>query len=143
MTTTTVTGIGRRSSIRQTEIQPPAKAPNSQSVTSPIDQFPPFDEGLYQKTTESGEPQSNPTSKHEPSDHWQPRKAGYLPRDYTKGPIRPPKHRSRKSISEAITTIRTRNASVSANAQELAQALRAPVSYRLIVRSFVLALLLF
>jgi solute carrier family 35 protein E1 len=140
MTTTTVTGIGRRSSIRQPEIQTPAKAPNSQSVTSPIDQFPAFDGGVYQKTTDLGEPKSNSTSKHEPSDHWQPRKAGYLPRDYTKGPIRPPKHRSRKSISEAITTIRTRNASVSANAQELAQALRAPVSYRLVVRSFLFAL---
>lgn len=66
-----------------------------------------------------------------------------ISRDYTKGPIRPPKHKSRKSISEAIATIRTRNASVSANAHELAQALRAPVSYRLIVSSYALGLSLF
>ncbi|EXJ91743.1 hypothetical protein A1O3_00293 [Capronia epimyces CBS 606.96] len=41
-------------------------------------------------------------------------------------------HRSRRSVSEAINKIRTRQGSVSENAQELAEALRAPVSYRLI-----------
>jgi solute carrier family 35 protein E1 len=42
-------------------------------------------------------------------------------------------HGRQKSISEAIRTIRTRRASVSANAHEIADALKAPVSPRLIV----------
>ncbi|KAL8918960.1 MAG: hypothetical protein Q9208_007070 [Pyrenodesmia sp. 3 TL-2023] len=42
-------------------------------------------------------------------------------------------HGRQKSISEAIHTIRTRKGSVSANAAELADALKAPVSVRLIV----------
>ncbi|KAL9005708.1 MAG: hypothetical protein Q9188_001521 [Gyalolechia gomerana] len=49
----------------------------------------------------------------------------------------PPKHGRQKSISEAIKTIRTRKGSVSANAAEIADALKAPVSVRLIVLCFV------
>ncbi|OAL37883.1 hypothetical protein AYO20_02716 [Fonsecaea nubica] len=41
-------------------------------------------------------------------------------------------HRSRRSVSDAIHRIRTRQGSVSENAQELAEALKAPVSYKLI-----------
>ncbi|KIX09111.1 uncharacterized protein Z518_00189 [Rhinocladiella mackenziei CBS 650.93] len=41
-------------------------------------------------------------------------------------------HRPRKSVSDAINKFRTRQGSVSENAQELAQALKAPVSYKLI-----------
>ncbi|ODH30954.1 hypothetical protein ACO22_03521 [Paracoccidioides brasiliensis] len=43
------------------------------------------------------------------------------------------KQRPRKSISEAIGGFRNRGTSVSANAQELAEALKAPVSYKLII----------
>ena len=43
-------------------------------------------------------------------------------------------HNRQKSLSDAIRTIRTRKGSVTANAQELAAALKAPVSFRLIVR---------
>lgn len=39
-----------------------------------------------------------------------------------------------KSISETFRTIRDRNGSVSQNAQDIAGALRAPLSYKLIVR---------
>lgn len=42
-------------------------------------------------------------------------------------------HRHRRSVSDAFHRIRTRQGSVSENAQELAQALKAPVSYKLIV----------
>ncbi len=42
-------------------------------------------------------------------------------------------HRHRRSVSDAFHRIRTRQGSVSENAQELAQALRAPISYKLIV----------
>ena len=43
-------------------------------------------------------------------------------------------HGRQKSLSDAIRTIRTRKGSVSANAQEIAEALKAPVSFKLIVR---------
>ncbi|EAW14666.1 putative ER to Golgi transport protein (Sly41) [Aspergillus clavatus NRRL 1] len=133
MTTTIVTGIGRRSSIRQPEIHSPVKTSSSQLTTSPADKFPPFEAELYSQTTDTGEYKPHVPLQGGANDYWEPRKAGYLPRDHANRSIQLPKHRSRKSISEAITTIRTRNASVSANAQELAQALRAPVSYRLII----------
>lgn len=41
-----------------------------------------------------------------------------------------------KSISDAIRTIRTRKGSVSANAHELAEALKAPLSIKLVVSCF-------
>ncbi len=44
-----------------------------------------------------------------------------------------PRHGRQKSLSEAFKTIRTRRASVSANAHEIADALKAPVSVKLIV----------
>lgn len=42
-------------------------------------------------------------------------------------------HKHRKSVSEALNKFRARQGSVSENAQELAEALKAPVSYKLIV----------
>ncbi|KAF2723181.1 TPT-domain-containing protein [Polychaeton citri CBS 116435] len=42
------------------------------------------------------------------------------------------RHGRQKSLSEAIRTVRTRKASVSENAAEIAEALKAPVSWRLI-----------
>ena len=44
-------------------------------------------------------------------------------------------HGRQKSLSDAIRTIRTRRGSVSANAHEIADALKAPVSVKLIVRT--------
>ena len=44
-----------------------------------------------------------------------------------------PAHRPRRSISDAVRNFRNRQGSVSDNAQELAQALKAPLSYKLIV----------
>lgn len=89
-------------------------------MSSPIDKFPPFQDEPYDiKDSKALYP--NSTVKYAPSDRW----------DYK--PVRDPKRKPRKSISETISAIRTRNGSVSANAQDLAQALRAPVSYRLIV----------
>lgn len=43
------------------------------------------------------------------------------------------RHVPQKSLSDAIRTIRTRKGSVSANAQELAEALKAPISFQLVV----------
>lgn len=44
------------------------------------------------------------------------------------------RHGRQKSLSEAIRTMRTRKMSVSQNAHEIADALKAPLSWRLIVR---------
>ncbi|KAJ5929401.1 hypothetical protein N7454_007249 [Penicillium verhagenii] len=129
MATTTVTGHGRRSSMRQTELQAQAK-PSPQPTSSPIDEFPPYEETLDSATT--SRPNPSPSVKYASNDMWEPRKSAFYSRDHPNGSIRNPKHRPRKSISEAITTIRARNGSMSANAHELAEALRAPVSYRLI-----------
>lgn len=44
------------------------------------------------------------------------------------------RHGRQKSLSEAIRTVRTRKASISENAHEIAESLKAPVSLRLVVR---------
>jgi solute carrier family 35 protein E1 len=44
------------------------------------------------------------------------------------------RHGRQKSLSEALRTIRTRKGSVSQNAHEIADALKAPLSWKLIVR---------
>lgn len=137
MTTATVTGTGRRSSARPLELQTPTNISSTQQMTSPVDKFPPYTEETFDTAGNPGEPQSTPTIKYTQNDLWEPKKAGVFSREHGNGPARNSRHRPRKSISEAITTIRTRNASVSANAQELAQALKAPVSYQLIVRCYI------
>lgn len=111
---------------------------SSTNGSSPLDKFPPFVDHL------SSSPHDPPP--HQPSDaratlatthpnnnfdFWQPRKPGGHVLWEQSGRL--PKHRPRKSISEAISTIRSRNASMTANAQEIAEALRAPISYKLIV----------
>lgn len=63
-----------------------------------------------------------------PSDRWQPRKEH---RHYMNGSAT--RHGRQKSLSEAIRTIRTRKGSVSQNAHEIADALKAPVSPALVV----------
>lgn len=133
MSTTTMTGTGRRSSIRQTEWQMPPRASNSQTMASPIDKFPEFKDETYDVASQSAGQHPSPTVRYTPNDLWEPRKAGPFSRGPVNGSIRTSKHKSRKSISDAISNIRTRNASMSANVQELGQALRAPLSYRLIV----------
>ncbi|KAL5001405.1 triose-phosphate transporter family-domain-containing protein [Aspergillus recurvatus] len=120
MTTTIVTGTGRRASIRPPDLQTSVRVSSPEPMASPIDKFPPFHDEQYD-TAEPKTLHPNTTIRYAPSDRW----------DYK--PVRDPKRRPRKSISETISAIRTRNGSVSANAQDLAQALRAPVSYKLIV----------
>ena len=134
MATTTVTGHGRRASMRQAELQIPTNPSVPQSTSSPIDKFPPYEDTL-DAVAGSTRPNRSASVKYGPNELWEPRKASFYSREYANGgSLRNPKHRPRKSISEAIMTIRTRNGSMSANAHELAQALRAPVSYRLTVR---------
>ena len=68
------------------------------------------------------------------NDRWQPRNDHHLA--WGNGHINvsgPREHSRQKSLSEAFQTIRNRRASVSENAHEIAEALKAPVSYKVIV----------
>jgi solute carrier family 35 protein E1 len=70
-----------------------------------------------------------------PLDRWQPRRDSTLGRSsWANGQTTGGKHSRQKSLSDAFRTIRTRNASVSANVHEISDALKAPVSPKLIVR---------
>ena len=74
---------------------------------------------------------SNGSAAH--TDRWQSRKEtrfGYS-NGSTSGPST--RHGRQKSLSEAFKTIRTRKGSVSQNAHEIADALKAPLSPKLIV----------
>lgn len=101
--------------------------PSSQRPSSPLEKFPPIEE--EEGDDFPGSPLATKSGKHPPLSLWHPRKNGTIPRALGIGtkPQRP-----RKSISQAIGSMRTQ--SVSENAQEIADALRAPVSYKLIVR---------
>jgi solute carrier family 35 protein E1 len=136
MSTTTVTGTGRRLSIRQSNWQPHSKtmiAPSpSSSTTSPLDKFPPFEDASPTSTTTPNGRRFSHSQRDGLNAMWQSRQSNHITWQQPNG-LDISKHRPRKSISDAITTIRTRNASMSANAQELAEALKAPVSYSLTV----------
>ncbi|RAL07323.1 putative ER to Golgi transport protein (Sly41) [Aspergillus homomorphus CBS 101889] len=131
MSTTILTGTGRRPSVLLSELHMPANTHGPQPMTSPIDKFPPFSDESSDTLTEPRELHSSPSIRYAFT-RGEPRKTGQFPYDEKTGLAKNTRQRSRKSISEAISTIRTRNGSVSANAQELAEALKAPVSYQLI-----------
>ena len=67
------------------------------------------------------------------NDRWQHKRDNHVAwgNSPVKGP--PRSHGRQPSLSDAIRTIRTRKGSVSANAHEIAEALKAPVSIKLIV----------
>lgn len=67
------------------------------------------------------------------NDRWQYKKDHHIAwsNGHVKGATRG--HGRQPSLSDAIRTMRTRKGSVSANAHEIAEALKAPVSVRLIV----------
>lgn len=69
------------------------------------------------------------------TERWQPRRDSTV--HWGNGDMHQPgpRHGRQKSLGEAINTIRTRRGSVSANAHEIADALKAPVSPKLVVRA--------
>ncbi|KAF2471396.1 TPT-domain-containing protein [Lindgomyces ingoldianus] len=91
---------------------------------------PPF--GLSSSRSPSPNRAAQPQSSAS-SDRWQPRKESRYA--YMNGSTHAPatRHGRQKSLSEAIRTIRTRRASVSQNAAEIADALKVPLSPRLII----------
>jgi solute carrier family 35, member E1 len=99
------------------------------------DNLPVFEDEAEGETSRMVQSPSDMSQKPESRDFWPPRKArsGSYGRGYPNGSAGRVTRGRQKSIGEAIEIIRTRRGSVSANAQELAEALRAPVSFRLIV----------
>lgn len=88
--------------------------------------------------TSARTPSPNPASKPNGilhSGRWQHRRDSHLAWGNTNGHLvgSGTRHGRQKSLSDAIRNIRTRKGSVSANAQELAEALKAPVSIKLVV----------
>ena len=68
------------------------------------------------------------------NERWQQRKDLHLVwEDRPNNVVTSGQHSRQKSLGEAFHTIRNRRASVSENAHEIAEALKAPVSYRVIV----------
>ena len=68
------------------------------------------------------------------SARWQPHKESYLSwGDRQVNASGPRSHGRQKSLSDAFRTIRTRKGSLSANAHEIAEALKAPVSSKIVV----------
>ena len=77
-------------------------------------------------------------------DGWQPRRYSGLrdpPRTNGQTSTGGKEHGKQKSLGDAFRTIRTRSGSVSANVHEISDALKAPISPKLIVRSPPLPLL--
>lgn len=91
------------------------------------EQFPAFDERRRASSASPNGIYPDVSS----NERWTPRKdPSWGNGSMRKGVTR---HGRQKSLSEAIRTIRGRHGSMSQNAQELAEALKAPVSPRLIV----------
>lgn len=90
--------------------------------------------GLSSSRSASPSPAVHANGSSMAADRWQPRKESRFAamNGSTQGPST--RHGRQKSLSEALKTIRTRKGSVSQNAHELADALKAPLSPRLIVR---------
>ncbi len=69
------------------------------------------------------------------SERWRTRKDNHLAwGDGHLNVAGPRQHGRHRSISDAFRNIRTRKASVSENAHEIAEALKAPISFRILVR---------
>ncbi|KAF2121255.1 triose-phosphate transporter family-domain-containing protein [Lophiotrema nucula] len=92
------------------------------------------DEHAFGKTSSRTPSPSRVNGSILPSDRWQPRKGERL--GYVNGAAHGPggKHGRQKSLGEALRAIRApgRKASVSQNAHEIADALKAPLSWRLV-----------
>ncbi|KAF2491854.1 TPT-domain-containing protein [Lophium mytilinum] len=102
------------------------------------DHLPTHEEEPYGQSS-SRSPSPNPSYASRPNgnviaDRWQPRKESSNPYwSNANSAAAASRHGRQKSLSEAFRTIRTRRGSVSQNAHELADALKAPVSPRLIM----------
>lgn len=134
------------SSERRAQSQSRAKGARDHSVDSreaTTEKFPDFESSSYNSSPAQGRPSSGQTGflnggTVSSGDLWRPRKESsalrggkQLALGQNDQPFRG--HVRQKSINEAFRNIRDRGGSVSQNAHEIADALRAPISPRLIV----------
>ena len=92
------------------------------------ERFPSFD---FSAQPTSGIPISESPSEAKPVEYRWPSRRGSQRVPLRQG--NQPTHRAKRSVSDALAKFRNRQGSVSENASELAEALKAPISYRLIV----------
>ncbi len=114
------------------------KFPDFEQSPASRDSLPTYKEQAGSAKTFARTPSPNPKSKQNGTVHggrWQPRRESHLAWGNTNGHVvgSGSRHCPQKSIGDAIRNIRTRRGSVSANAQEIAEALKAPVSLKLVV----------
>ena len=134
MSATTVTSTERRSSVQIHDPSTSLNGPAKKSMAAIQESFPVLEDRIsHQHDWDAQSPiEINPVEMKDASGRWQPRRESHVAWDSmpARGQSR---HKSRKSISEALDSFRTRRGSVSANARELGDALKAPISWKLIV----------
>ena len=118
--------------------QESSKFPDFEQPTTSRDYLVTYQEEQSQGGTSSRTPSPHAfsTGGRTPSgERWHAKRASHLTwsKGLNKSAVRG--HGRQKSLSDAIRTIRTRKGSVSANAQEIAEALKAPLSIKLVVRT--------
>ena len=89
-----------------------------------------YEEGTYHNSSSSP---SHDVRRSVDTDRWQPRRSSRAQWNPSAYPPPGARHGRQKSLSEALRTIRTRSGSMSQNAHEIADALKAPVSPTLVV----------
>ena len=108
------------------------RAPDAKSATN--EKFPSFDDSqrnFHLPPVSESPLELTPGQQLPTESKWPARKSSQKTRDAWKPSAHG--HRPRRSLSDAINNFRTRQGSVSENAQELAEALKAPISWKLIV----------
>ncbi|KAF2755094.1 TPT-domain-containing protein [Pseudovirgaria hyperparasitica] len=91
-----------------------------------------YNQGGTLSRSPSGSPHRNGKDRSS-HDRWHPRREKHIQRDEGPGAGRQNRHARQKSLSEAFRNIRGRGGSVTQNAHEIADALKAPVSGKLVL----------
>jgi solute carrier family 35 protein E1 len=94
-----------------------------------------FDSDTFEDLSRDGTPKPLPRGLPHglhSSERWPARRASNAS-SWSNGAPGKMRHGRQKSLSEAIQTVRTRKASISENAHEIAESLKAPVSWKLII----------
>lgn len=115
------------------------KFPDFEQPLSSRDSLTAYREEGNSTKTSARTPSPNPLPKSNGALHggrWQQRRESHLAWGNTNGHVlgSGSRHGRQQSLSDALRNIRTRKGSVGANAQDLAEALKAPVSIKLVVR---------
>jgi solute carrier family 35, member E1 len=117
-------------------LPPHRPSPSRQSMDNAKEQFPPY-EDLRPDFKPNTVINSSPSTTSSPVGPWPARRSSPSGRDTKKlGGLH--RHRPKRSVGEAFDNFRQRRGSISANTQDLAEALRAPISYKLIVSLFII-----